>query len=285
MTFVIERDVVCRAATFVIARCLAYNDHTMTVTASSDRPALKARVRVIQRLLLKAYGEPPRPAWAGTVAAPVAAPMAASARSEAAHWNPIDPLDELINTILSQNTNDANRDRAYRALRATFPTWEAVRDAATAKVIAAIRPAGLANQKGPRIQQVLRRITAERGVLDLNFLCDLPTDEAKAWLTSLEGVGLKTASIVLLFALGKPAFPVDTHIHRVTGRLGLLPPRTSADKAHTILAELMPPEWYHSFHLNVIEHGRQVCKALRPQCERCVLQPQCDYYQGLQDGG
>ncbi len=240
----------------------------MKSTVSPDRRALRAKVRVIQRLLLKEYGEPPRPAWAGTVAAP-----------GIAQWDPIDPLDELINTILSQNTNDLNRDRAYRALRAAFPTWEAVRDAPTSKVVAAIRPAGLANQKGPRIQHVLRRITAERGELDLNFLRDLPTDEAKTWLVSLEGVGPKTASIVLLFALDKPAFPVDTHIHRVTGRLGLIPPKTSADKAHDILAELVPPEWYHSFHLNVIQHGRQVCKALRPLCERCILQRHCDYFQ------
>ncbi len=268
---------VCRAATFAVARRLAYNEPTMMATASSERRALKAKVRVIQRLLIKTYGEPPRPAWAGTVAAPAAAPD----QLELAQWDPIDPLDELINTILSQNTNDNNRDRAYRALRATFPTWEAVRDAPTSKVVAAIRPAGLANQKGPRIQKVLRRITAERGELDLNFLRDLPTEEAKAWLTSLDGVGPKTASIVLLFALGKPAFPVDTHIHRVTGRLGLIPPKTSAEKAHDLLAEIVPPEWYHSFHLNVIEHGRQICKALRPQCEQCVLQRYCDYYQSL----
>jgi endonuclease-3 len=154
-----------------------------------------------------------------------------------------------------------------------------VRDAPGEQVISAIKSAGLANQKGPRIQQVLRRISAERGELDLNFLRDLPTDEAKAWLLSLAGVGPKTASIVLLFALGKPAFPVDTHIQRVTGRLGLLPPKTSADKAHDILAELVPPEWYHSFHLNVIQHGRQVCKALRPLCGQCLLQQHCDFFQ------
>lgn len=257
--------------TFVIEHRLAYNDHIMLATASSDQRTLKAKVRAVQRLLIKAYGEPPRPAWAGTVRL--------LDRAEAAtQWDPIDPLDELINTILSQNTNDLNRDRAYRALRAKFPTWEAVRDAPPAQVISAIKSAGLANQKGPRIQQVLRRITAERGELDLNFLRDMPTAEAKAWLTSLDGVGPKTASIVLLFALGKPAFPVDTHIHRVTGRLGLIPPKTSADKAHGILEELVPPEWYHSFHLNVIGHGRQVCKAQRPLCERCVLQKYCDYF-------
>jgi endonuclease III len=256
--------------TFVIARRLAYNQNTMT-TAAVDRRQLTAKVRAVQRLLIKAYGEPPRPAWAGTVR-----PLD---RTEAARWEPIDPLDELINTILSQNTNDLNRDRAYRALRAKFPTWAAVRDAPTGQVITAIKSAGLANQKGPRIQQVLRRVTAERGELDLNFLRDLPTAEAKAWLISLDGVGPKTASIVLLFALGKPAFPVDTHIHRVTGRLGLIPPKTSADKAHSILEELVPPEWYHSFHLNVIEHGRQVCKAQRPLCEKCMLQKPCDYFQ------
>jgi len=257
----------------VIERGVAYN-HTMTNAATAT---LKRKVRAIQHLLIKEYGEPPRPAWAGTVRA---APALTPDRMEATHWEPIDPLDELINTILSQNTNDLNRDRAYHALRAKFPTWEEVRDAPRGQVIAAIKSAGLANQKGPRIQAVLRRITAERGELDLNFLRDLPTDEAKAWLISLDGVGLKTASIVLLFALGKPAFPVDTHIHRVTGRLGLLPPKTSADKAHGILEELVPPEWYHSFHLNVIEHGRQVCKAQRPLCAQCVLQKQCDYYQG-----
>jgi endonuclease-3 len=261
----------------VIERCVAYN-HSMPNAATA---ALKRKVRAIQRLLIKTYGEPPRPAWAGTVrAAPAHADSARTPdRTEAAHWEPIDPLDELINTILSQNTNDLNRDRAYHALRAEFPTWEAVRDAPSGQVIAAIKSAGLANQKGPRIQAVLRRITVERGELDLNFLRELPTDEAKAWLISLDGVGLKTASIVLLFALGKPAFPVDTHIHRVTGRLGLIPPKTSADKAHGILAELVPPEWYHSFHLNVIEHGRQVCKAQHPLCDQCVLQKYCDDYQ------
>jgi endonuclease-3 len=242
-------------------------------TSSSDRRALQAKVRTVYRLLIKTYGLPPRPAWAGTVGS---TPDRTAALIE---WTPIDPLDELINTILSQNTNDLNRDRAYRALRAKFPTWKAVRDAPTPQVIAAIKPAGLANQKGLRIQKVLRRITEERGELDLNFLRGLPTDEARTWLISLDGVGPKTASIVLLFALGKPAFPVDTHIHRVTGRLGLIPPKTSAEKAHEILEELVPPAWYHAFHLNVIEHGRQVCKAQRPQCERCVLQKYCAYFQ------
>ena len=251
----------------------------MSGTPSAQQRALKAKVRAVYRLLMKTYGLPPKPAWAGTVRAAPALPLDRDAKPAA--WEPIDPLDELINTILSQNTNDLNRDRAYHALRAKFPTWKEVRDAPTAQVIAAIKPAGLANQKGPRIQQALKRITAERGELDIRFLGDLPVAEGKAWLTSLDGVGPKTASIVLLFALGKPAFPVDTHIHRVTGRLGLLPPKTSADKAHEILEELVPPEWYHPFHLNVIEHGRQVCKAQRPLCAQCILQKYCDYFQSL----
>jgi endonuclease-3 len=247
------------------------------MTTTSTTRALKARVRAIHRLLIKAYSMPARPAWAGTVGS--------GDRSTAPNdWAPIDPIDELINTILSQNTNDTNRDRAYRALRSTLPAWEQVRDAPALKVIDAIRPAGLANQKGPRIQAVLRRITAERGELNIDFLRELPVDDAKAWLTSLDGVGPKTAAIVLLFALGRPAFPVDTHIHRVTGRLGLIPPKTSADKAHEILEALVPAEWYHAFHLNVIAHGRAVCKAQRPRCEVCTLQKHCDYYQHRRGG-
>lgn len=249
----------------------------MTPAATPNTRSLKAKVRAVNRLLIEAYGLPARPAWAGTVG--LIDPSEARLT-----WEPIDPLDELINTILSQNTNDLNRDRAYRALRSAFPTWAAVRDAPTKRVIAAIKPAGLANQKGPRIQKVLERITAERGQLDLNFLADMDTAEAKAWLTSLDGVGPKTASIVLLFALGKPAFPVDTHIHRVTGRLGLIPPKTTADQAHEILEALVPPEWYHPFHLLVIQHGRKVCKAQRPLCEICPLQKHCVDYQRRQTG-
>ncbi len=249
----------------------------MTPSSTTSTRSLKAKVRAVYRRLIGTYGLPARPAWAGTVG--LIDPS--EARST---WEPIDPLDELINTILSQNTNDLNRDRAYRALRSAFPTWAAVRDAPTKKVVEAIKPAGLANQKGPRIQKVLERITAERGELDINFLADLPVSEAKAWLTSLDGVGPKTASIVLLFALGKPAFPVDTHIHRVTGRLGLIPPKTTADQAHEILEALVPPEWYHPFHLLVIQHGRKVCKAQRPLCEVCSLQKHCVYYQAERGG-
>jgi endonuclease-3 len=190
-------------------------------------------------------------------------------------------VDELVSTILSQNTNDANRDRAFDALRARFPTWEAVRDAAETEVIDAIRPAGLATQKGPRIQSVLRAITTQRGALNLDFLRDLPVTEARAWLTQFKGVGPKTAAIVLLFSLGLPAFPVDTHVHRVTGRLGLRPEKLSADDCHAYFEDLLPPETYYAAHLNIIRHGREVCHARSPACGRCVLLKLCPFGQAL----
>ncbi len=192
------------------------------------------------------------------------------------------PVDELVCTILSQNTNDVNRDVAFDRLRAEFPSWEAVRDAPLDQVVEAIRPAGLANQKGPRIQNALRVLSEQRGELSLDFLTDLPLEEARSWLVSLPGVGPKTAAIVLLFALGRPAFPVDTHVHRVTGRLGLIP-KMSAEKAHVALEEIVPDEHYYAFHLNVIRHGRQVCQARKPKCGECALQAYCDYYQALEN--
>ena len=195
--------------------------------------------------------------------------------------NPLPPVDELVSTILSQNTNDTNRDRAFESLRQRFPSWEAVRDADPGSVIAAIRPAGLANQKGPRIQQTLGQITAERGSLDLNFLKDLPLEEARAWLMKFKGVGPKTAAIVLLFSLGRPAFPVDTHIYRVTGRIGLRPEKMTVEDAHVHLEKLFPPETYYAAHLNIIRLGREICAARKPACERCPLQDVCNYARGL----
>lgn len=193
--------------------------------------------------------------------------------------NPLPALDELVSTILSQNTNDTNRDRAYQALRLRFPTWEAVRDAETGAIIEAIRPAGLANQKGPRIQQVLREITAERGALNLDFLGQLPPDQAREWLEKFKGVGPKTAAIVLLFSLGKPAFPVDTHIYRVTGRLGLRPEKMTVEQAHAHLAGLFPPQAYYAAHLNIIRLGREICQARKPNCPACPLNDSCLFYQ------
>jgi endonuclease III len=191
--------------------------------------------------------------------------------------NPLPPVDELISTILSQNTNDINRDRAFESLRRKFPTWEGVRGANPASVVAAIRLAGLSNQKGPRIQQVLREITAERGSLDLNFLKDLPLEEARTWLKKFKGVGPKTAAIVLLFSLGRPAFPVDTHIYRVTGRIGLLPDKMTVEQAHLHLENLFPSDAYYSAHLNIIRLGREICAPRHPACPICPLRTLCKY--------
>lgn len=219
--------------------------------------ALRRRAIRVYELLLAEYG---RPRWGERLPA----------------------VDELVLTILSQNTNDLNSGRAFELLRTRFGTMEAVRDAPVADVIETIRPAGLANQKGPRLQAVLRAITAERGALDLKFLKKLPPAEARAWLTRFNGVGPKTASIVMLFSLGIPAFPVDTHVHRVTGRLGLRPEKLSADDCHTYFEALFPAETYYAAHLNLIHHGREVCRAPRPECGRCVLRRHCAYYRRAQ---
>ena len=191
--------------------------------------------------------------------------------------NPLPPVDELVSTILSQNTNDVNRDRAFDSLRAKFPTWEGVRGADKNEVIEAVRVAGLANQKGPRIQQVLRAITEERGSLDLSFLEDLPIEEARDWLTKFKGVGPKTAAIVLCFSLNRPAFPVDTHVYRLTGRIGLRPEKLSVEQAHPYLESVFPPETYYAAHLNIIRLGREVCNARKPKCPNCPVQELCDF--------
>ena len=191
--------------------------------------------------------------------------------------NPLPPVDELVSTILSQNTNDVNRDRAFDSLREKFPTWEEVRDADTDEVIEAVRVAGLANQKGPRIQGVLRAITEERGSLDLSFLEDMPIEEARDWLTKFKGVGPKTAAIVLCFSLNRPAFPVDTHVYRLTGRIGLRPEKISVEQAHSYLESVFPPETYYAAHLNIIRLGREVCNARKPNCPDCPVRDLCDY--------
>ena len=190
----------------------------------------------------------------------------------------LDPVSELVCTIISQNTNDNLRDQAYRTLRQRFPTWQEVRDAQVQEVIEAIKIAGLGQTKGPRMQEALRHITTERGRLELDFLREMSVEEAKAWLTAMDGIGPKTAAIILLFSLGMPAFPVDTHVHRVSRRLGLIPVQTSREKAHELLEALLPPETYYAFHLNLIQHGREVCQARKPRCELCTLRDLCDDY-------
>lgn len=191
--------------------------------------------------------------------------------------NPLPAIDELVSTILSQNTNDINRDRGFDTLREKFPTWEEVRDAPEKEIIEAVRIAGLANQKGPRIQKVLQQISDERGELDIEFLKEMPLEEAHAWLTRFKGVGPKTAAIVLLFSLGMPSFPVDTHIYRVTGRIGLRPEKMTVEQAHPYLEGIFPPETYYAVHLNIIRLGREICKARKPECTACPLVEVCDY--------
>ena len=193
-------------------------------------------------------------------------------------WRPsYPPLDELVLTILSQNTNDVNSGRAFTALKARYPTWQAVLDAPVEELAETIHAGGLSQQKAPRIQAALRRILAERGEFSLDFLADLPADQAARWLRSFDGVGPKTASIVLLFCFGKPAFPVDTHVGRVSRRLGLAAARDSEEKIERLWEALVPPEWYYPLHLNLIRHGREVCMARAPRCEGCVLNSICRY--------
>ena len=195
-------------------------------------------------------------------------------------WRPrIDPLSELVLTILSQHTSDVNRDRAFAAMKQRFPTWEEVRDVPTEELAEAIKPGGLSNIKAPRIQSVLRLIWEERGSFDLGFLNEIPLEEAKAWLARFKGVGPKTAACVLMFACGLPALPVDTHVYRVSARIGLIGSRTNPEKAHTVLEEMLEPDQRYTFHINMITHGRQVCRAQRPLCELCVVREWCDYYQ------
>ena len=196
-------------------------------------------------------------------------------------WPTMPPLDEMMNTVLSQNTNDRNRDFAFQRLRDRFSSWEEVRDAPLEEVIECIRPAGLGNQKGARMQEILQRITAERGNLDLEFLHGWQAEEVRTWLTSFKGIGLKTASIVMLFSLGIPAFPVDTHIYRVSGRLGLRPANMNVDVCHHHLATLFPPEVYGSAHINLILLGRRLCHARKPDCANCFLTDLCTYYATL----
>jgi endonuclease III len=224
------------------------------VGAAEQQTALQDKVARVHRLLVEAYGVPP--------------------------WEPSgDALGELIATILSQHTSDVNSERAYAELVRCFPTWEAVRDAPVEAVEDAIRSGGLARQKAERIQRILQQIPMEAGgELSLDRLEKMPLDEALTYLQTLPGVGPKTAACVLLFAVGQPAFPVDTHVWRVSRRLGLIGPRVTAEAAHEVLDRLIPLEWRHTMHVDLIRHGRQICHAQRPECPRCPLRSECQYY-------
>lgn len=187
-----------------------------------------------------------------------------------------DPAHELVFTILSQHTSDRNSERAFRNLMHTFGTLEAVAEAEVADIEEAISGGGLARVKAPRIKEVLGMILElNQGSLDLYFLAEMPMDEARAWLRQLPGIGPKSAGIILSFSLGMPAMAVDTHIYRVSQRLGIIGPKVNADKAHEVLEAAMPPEDVYPFHAAFITHGRQVCKAQRPRCGDCVVNYGC----------
>lgn len=187
------------------------------------------------------------------------------------------PLDVLIGTILSQNTSDVNSHAATRSLKQRFSTWQEVKDAPVRSIEAAIRPAGLSRIKAPRIKANLQEIEARRGRLSLNFLARWPRERAYGYLLSLSGIGPKTAACVLLFAFGKPVLPVDTHIHRISQRLGLIDAKVNPEKAHKILAESVPEDKVYAFHILLIEHGRTLCSARLPKCSECPLLDICDY--------
>lgn len=188
-----------------------------------------------------------------------------------------DPLDALIQTVLSQNTSDVNSDRSFRSLKSTFPTWTSVLTAPTRSIAGAIRSGGLANIKAPRIKAILREILQREGKLDLERLRGVKTSEALGYLTMLPGVGMKTASCVLLFSLGRPVMPVDTHVHRVTRRLGWAPWKTPPEKVQLILERIIPARRILATHLYLVRHGRTLCKAARPRCNHCPLCPRCRF--------
>jgi endonuclease-3 len=186
-------------------------------------------------------------------------------------------LDVLVETILSQNTSNKNSWAGYRQLRRRFPSWTQVANAPTEEVERHIRVSGLSNQKAPRIQSILRSIRADHGKMDLQFLADDDEQKAYEYLTNFKGIGPKTANCVLLFAFGKPLFPVDTHIHRIARRLRLIPSRATAEQAHDLLKPMIAPKDRYEMHVLLIEHGRKTCKAINPRCDDCVLLDLCPF--------
>lgn len=221
----------------------------MSTTASPT--SLRRRVRALNRRLEKEYGP--------------------------ARKTRLDPLDELMLTILSQNTSDTNRDRAYRSLGERFADWEEVRIAPRGAVEEAIQSAGLWQQKARTIQETLEALQTERGELDLSHLNEMSDPEVIEYLTGFRGVGVKTAACVLCFALGRPYMPVDTHVHRTTRRLGLIPNDASAVQAHSILNDeaAVPSELRFPFHIQLIRHGRAICRAGQPNCTACCVEDLC----------
>jgi endonuclease-3 len=196
-----------------------------------------------------------------------------------------DPLRQLIMTILSHRTTYRDERRAYDAMRRHFGSWEGIRDAPTDVLIDVLSPVRFPERKGPYIQGTLKRIIEERGEASIDFLAEWTTDDALSWLMSLPGVGVKTATLVLLFSFHKPVMPVDTHLHRVSGRLGIIAPKTSAEAAHGVLLKLLGPEpqRLYNYHRTMFTHGQRICTWNHPKCSRCPLAHLCDYYQSTTD--
>lgn len=190
----------------------------------------------------------------------------------------LDPLDVLIETILSQSTTNANSKRAFESLKQRFPAWELARRARVSSIEAAIKSGGLAKQKSVRIKELLNEIHNRRGSLDLAFLKTVPLHDASAFLSSFKGVGPKTVACTLLFAFNRPLFPIDTHIFRIARRLGLISEKCSDDEAHRLMSAIIPPRRYFEVHINLIRLGRQICRPRDPLCERCCLVDYCEYY-------
>jgi endonuclease-3 len=216
--------------------------------------------------------------------------LADAIRLMSSHYGPfsqeprLDPAHELVFTILSQHTSDTNSARAFRGLMERFGTLEAVTQGSVQEIEEAISSGGLARIKAPRIKNVLNRVLALNGSLDLSFLREMPLDQAKAWLRQLPGIGPKSAGIILSFALGRPAMAIDTHIYRVCKRLGVIGPKVTAEKAHELLEELVEPGQVLRFHHSFITHGRRVCKAQRPRCAECVVARGCPSRSYFMDG-
>lgn len=232
---------------------MAEVERVEALSTSTGEP-LRERAELVYRLLGEVYGIKP--------------------------WAPRrEPLHELISTILSHRTTQANEAKAFDRLWRKYGSWEAICAAPVEGITEAIAPANWPDQKAPRIKAVLERIIAERGGPDIGFLADLPAEQGLAWLESLPGVGPKTASLVLLFCFHKPVMPVDTHVHRVSQRIGLIGARATAEQAHALLPRLLPHDadvlW--NFHLNMLRHGQKICVWGTPRCERCVLRRHCDY--------
>ena len=190
-----------------------------------------------------------------------------------------DPLASLVKTVLSQSTNDLNRDRAYDTLIDNFPTWYDVMNAHPEKIAETIRVAGLANQKSVRIKEILQWIEKTYGSLNIDFICDMDPDEVTKTFMQLKGIGIKTISVVLMFTCGVDVFPVDTHVHRICRRIGFLPDNASAEKTHWHMQAIVPDGKSYSFHMNLLKLGRTICKARNPKCPECPIQKYCQFGQ------